>query len=124
MAVLLKNSMLSEKEQALIRRKLRIRKKIAGTAQRPRMVLHKSNKNIYIQFIDDIRGHTLLSVSTRTLKLKNTANIKSATLLGEETAKKALSAGLKNVVFDRCGYIYHGKVKAFADAARSAGLKF
>ncbi|MEW6557712.1 MAG: 50S ribosomal protein L18 [Elusimicrobiota bacterium] len=116
--------MLSEKEQALIRRKLRIRKKIAGTAQRPRMVLHKSNKNIYIQFIDDIRGHTLLSVSTRTLKLKNTANIKSATLLGEETAKKALSAGLKNVVFDRCGYIYHGKVKAFADAARSAGLKF
>lgn len=88
------------------------------------MAFHKSNKNIYVQFVDDIKGITLLSVSSSTLKLKNSANIKASVSLGEAAGKKAVSAGIKQVVFDRGGYIYHGKVRAFADAARKAGLKF
>ena len=88
------------------------------------MVFHKSNRYVDVQFIDDVKGKTLLSVSTKTLKLKNSANIKASTLLGETAGKKAVSLGMKQVVFDRGGYIYHGKVKVFADAARANGLKF
>ena len=116
--------MLSKKEQALVRKKERIRKKIFGTSENPRITIHKSNKNIYVQFLDDLKGKTLLSVSTRELKLKNAANVKASTLLGENAGKKALSLGIKRAVFDRGGYIYHGKIKAFADAVRAAGLKF
>ena len=116
--------MLSEKKQALLRRKIRIREKIFGTQEMPRMTIHKSNKNIYVQFIDDSKGRTILSVSSQVLKLKNAANIKAAVALGGVAGEKALSKGIKKVVFDRGGYVYHGKVKAFADAARAAGLKF
>ncbi|MDD5687335.1 MAG: 50S ribosomal protein L18 [Elusimicrobia bacterium] len=116
--------MLSKKEQSLIRKKIRVRKKIFGTVDKPRMTINKSNKYIYTQLVDDIKGKTLLLVSTITLKLENAGNIKAATSLGAEVGKKAVSLGIKNVVFDRSGYIYHGKVKAFADAARAAGLKF
>jgi large subunit ribosomal protein L18 len=88
------------------------------------MAIHKSNKNIYVQFVDDLNGKTLLSVSSSVLKLKNAANVKASVSLGEAASKKALSVGIKQVVFDRGGYIYHGKVRAFADSARKAGLKF
>ncbi len=116
--------MLSDKKQALLRRKIRVREKIFGTAETPRMAIHKSNKNIYVQFIDDLNGKTILSVSSQVLKLKNAANVKAAVSLGGLAGEKAKSKGIKKVVFDRGGYLYHGKVKAFADAARSAGLKF
>ena len=116
--------MLSETKQALLRRQTRIRKKIFGTPETPRLAIHKSNKNIYVQFIDDLNGKTMLSISSHTLKLKNAANVKAAVSLGGVAGEKALSKGIKKVVFDRGGYLYHGKVKAFADAARAAGLKF
>ena len=116
--------MLSDKKQALLRRKTRIREKIFGTSERPRMAIHKSNKNIYVQFIDDLNSKTILSVSSHVLKLKNAANVKAAVSLGGLAGEKAKSKGIQKVVFDRGGYLYHGKVKAFADAARSAGLKF
>ncbi|MBI5574175.1 MAG: 50S ribosomal protein L18 [Elusimicrobia bacterium] len=116
--------MLNKKSQSHLRKKLRIRKKVFGTAERPRMVIHKSNKHIYVQFVDDLKGKTLLSVSSSTLKLKNAANIKASVSLAEAASKKAISAGIKQVVFDRGGYIYHGKVRAFAESCRKAGLKF
>lgn len=116
--------MLSKKKQALIRKKIRTKAKICGTAARPRLLFQKSNKYIYVHFLDDIKGKILLSVSTKVLKLKNSANIKAAVSLGEYAGKKAAEIGIKQVVFDRGGYIYHGKVKSFADALRAAGLKF
>lgn len=116
--------MLSKKSQSHLRKKIRIRKKVEGTAERPRMAIHKSNKHIYVQFVDDLKGRVLLSVSSSTLKLKNAANIKASVSLGEAASKKAISAGIKQVVFDRGGYIYHGKVRAFAESCRKAGLKF
>ncbi len=126
--------MLSKKSQSHLRKKIRIRKKVFGTAEKPRMAIHKSNKHIYVQFVDDLKGKTLLSVSTLSLKFplkadspqakKNAANIKASVSLGEAAGKKAISAGIKQVVFDRGGYIYHGKVRAFADSCRKAGLKF
>ena len=116
--------MLSKKLQSRLRRKTRIRKKVFGTTEMPRMVVRKSNKNIYIQFVDDSKGVTLLSVSTLSLKLKPSANVKAASMLGDAVGKRAVEVGIKKVVFDRGGYIYHGCVKAFADTARVAGLKF
>jgi len=116
--------MLSEKSRAHLRKKIRIRKKVFGTAERPRMAIHKSNRYVYVQFVDDLKGRILLSVSSSVLKLKHSANIKASVSLGEAAGKKALSAGIKQVVFDRGGYIYHGKVRAFAESCRSAGLKF
>ncbi|MFH1541349.1 MAG: 50S ribosomal protein L18 [Elusimicrobiota bacterium] len=116
--------MLNKKLQAHSRRKARIRKKIFGTVEKPRMVIHKSNKYMYVQFVDDLNGKTLLSISSSTLKLKNAANIAAAVSLGEVAGKKAVSIGITQVVFDRGGYIYHGRVLAFADSARKTGLKF
>ena len=116
--------MLSKKEQALTRKKARIRKKIFGTAERPRMIVRKSNKYIYVSVVDDVKNKMILCISTGTLKLKNSGNIKAATALGEAAAKKAISLGVKQIVFDRGGYIYHGKIRALADAARAGGLKF
>ena len=88
------------------------------------MIFCKSNKYIYAQFIDDLSGKSLLSISSQVLKLKNSANKKAATALGEEAGKKAIAAGIKQVVFDRGGNIYHGRVRAFADAVRASGVKF
>ena len=103
-----------------------IRKKIAGTAQRPRLSVYRSSKNIFVQIIDDVTGNTLVSASTieKDAKLENGSNIEAAKKVGESIAKKALDKGITTVVFDRSGYIYTGRVKALADAAREAGLKF
>ena len=103
-----------------------IRKKIAGTAQRPRLSVYRSSKNIFVQIIDDVTGNTLVSASTieKDAKLENGSNIEAAKKVGESIAKKALDKGITTVVFDRSGYIYTGRVKALADAAREAGLQF
>ena len=106
----------------------RIRKKVIGTAERPRMSVRFTNENIYIQFIDDGAGRTVASASTRAKTAPNreklAANVESAKALGTLAAEAAKSKGIKSVVFDRSGSRYHGKVKALADAAREAGLQF
>ncbi|MCH5284660.1 MAG: 50S ribosomal protein L18 [Akkermansiaceae bacterium] len=108
-----------------VRRKVRvrIRKKISGTSERPRLAVFFSNQHVYAQLIDDTKSHTLCASCTKTLGLKK-ANVETASKVGEEIAKKALAAGITEVVFDRGGFLYHGKVKSLADAAREAGLKF
>ncbi len=102
---------------------LRVRAKISGTPERPRLNVFKSNTGIYAQIIDDLNGKTLVSSSTQTLKLKSN-NIENSIKVGKKIGELAIKAGIKTVVFDRGGYIYHGKIKALADAAREAGLKF
>ena len=107
-----------------VRRHARVRNKISGTPECPRLCLYRSNKNIEAQIIDDVNGVTLVATSSMALKLENGSNIEAAGKVGEDIAKKALAKGLKKVVFDRSGYIYHGRVKALAEAAREAGLEF
>ncbi len=110
-----------------IRRRVhdRIRKHVTGTGERPRLAVHFSNQKVYAQIIDDEKGHTLVSASTaeKALAAKG-ANIANATLVGAAIAEKAIAANITKVVFDRGGFIYHGKVKALADAAREKGLQF
>ncbi|WP_276882525.1 50S ribosomal protein L18 [Anaerococcus tetradius] len=112
----------------LLTRKKRVRAKISGTPQRPRLSVYKSNTNIYAQAIDDVNGVTLASANTLQESVsagaKNNANIEAAKKVGEAIAKACLDKGIETVVFDRNGYLYHGKVKALAEAAREAGLKF
>ena len=103
-------------------RRRRIRAKIIGTAARPRLAVHKSIKHLRVQLLDDTAGKTLASLSTLTLKIKG--GVEAATQLGQAVAAQALSLGIKEVVFDRGGYPYHGQVKAVAEAARAEGLKF
>ena len=105
------------------KRHLRIRNKISGTAERPRLSVFRSNKHIYAQAIDDVRGETLVSASDRDLK-KDGSDKEIAGKVGKILAKKALKTGIKEVVFDRGGYRYHGRVKALAEGARDGGLKF
>lgn len=101
----------------------RVRKRVAGTSERPRLSVFRSNKQIYAQVIDDVAGHTLAAVSS--LEASATEDKKAtANLVGEEIAKKAVASGIKQVVFDRAGYKYHGRVKALAEGARSGGLNF
>jgi len=105
----------------------RIRKKVSGTAERPRLAVHFSAQHVYAQVIDDDAGKTLAAVSTLQKDLagkKAAANRESAERVGKAIAEKLLAKKVENVVFDRCGYIFHGKVKALADAAREGGLKF
>ena len=106
------------------RRHLRVRSKISGTADRPRLSVFRSNSNISAQIIDDVKGVTLVACSSVDLKIENGGNVAAATEVGTELAKRAKKAKVKNVVFDRGGYLYHGRVKALADAARKAGLEF
>ncbi|WP_457642337.1 50S ribosomal protein L18 [Persephonella sp.] len=119
----------NRREKRIIRHK-RIRKKVFGTPERPRMAFFKSLNNLYVQIIDDEAGHTLVSASTidkdfvEKYGFRGGKSIEVAKKLGEFIAEKALAKGIQNVVFDRGGFIYHGKVKAFADAAREKGLKF
>lgn len=117
-----------QKHKLALRRRWRIRKKLSGTKDRPRMSVCFTNKNIHIQFIDDAAGATLAAASTTSKatpdREKLAANAASAKSLGALAAQAALSKGIKEVVFDRGGSRYHGKVKALADAAREAGLKF
>ncbi|MGE4291896.1 MAG: 50S ribosomal protein L18 [Desulfovibrio sp.] len=115
------------KEQARRRRKARIRKKISGTTERPRMVVFRSNAHLYVQLVDDENGATLASSSTLILskeKGKMSVNLESAAEVGKDIAGKAKERNIEQVVFDRNGYIYHGRVKALADGAREGGLKF
>ncbi len=107
-----------------IRRHIRVRQKISGTAECPRLNVFRSNANIEAQIIDDVKGVTLVSASSMQLKLENGGNIEAAKAVGTELAKRALDKDIKEVVFDRGGYIYHGRVKALAEAAREAGLEF
>ena len=102
--------------------KTRIRGKISGTAARPRMTVFRSNKQIYVQLIDDLAGVTLVSTSSKGIEEGTKSEI--AAKVGENIAEKALAAGVTEVVFDRNGYLFHGRVKSLADAAREGGLKF
>ena len=106
--------------------KMRIRKVVKGTPEQPRLTVFRSNKQIYAQIIDDATGQTMVSASSRaaTIVDKKVNKIDQAGLVGELVASKAIEAGVNTVVFDRNGYLYHGRVKSLAEAARKAGLKF
>jgi large subunit ribosomal protein L18 len=114
-----------EKDRKRLKRKVHIRKRISGTAERPRMTVSRSNKALSIQIIDDSKGHTLVSASTLEKELQNIkANVEGAGQLGEIMGKRLLEKNIATVVFDRNGYLYHGVVKAMADGARKAGVQF
>ncbi len=118
---------LSLKKKRFNRRRLRVKKKIRTSSDIFRLCISRSNKNFYAQIIDDTRGHTLVALSSLSQEfpdLKNNGNIEAAKVLGKLIAEKAVTKGIKKVVFDRNGYLYHGKIKAFADAARENGLEF
>lgn len=108
-----------------VRRHARVRAKISGTAERPRLCVYRSNTNLYVQVIDDVAGNTLVSASTLDKEVKTKyANKEAAKEVGALIAKRALEKNIKDVVFDRGGYIYHGVVKELAEAARNGGLNF
>jgi large subunit ribosomal protein L18 len=121
-------SKVTTKEEARTRRKKRIRKRVLGTAEKPRLAVFRSLNHIYVQAIDDAKGRTLLSASSMDPEVKGkaakTGNKDSAKLVGELIARKCKQKGISKVVFDRSGYLYHGRVKALAEAARAAGLVF
>ncbi|MBQ0065586.1 MAG: 50S ribosomal protein L18 [Firmicutes bacterium] len=107
-----------------IRRHKRVRTKVSGTPECPRLSVFRSNANIHVQIIDDVNGNTLVSASSVDMKLENGGNMEAAVAVGTEIAKRAAEKNITAVVFDRGGYIYTGRVKALADAAREAGLEF
>lgn len=112
------------KEQRRLRIKRRIRKSVSGTSSRPRLTVYRSNKQIYAQLIDDVSGKTLASASSeKNEAAQKVAKTEQAGIVGKEIAEKAKKAGIETVVFDRNGYLYHGRVKALAEAAREGGLK-
>ena len=115
-----------DRKKVRTRKHKSIRRRIVGTAERPRLSVYRSLQNIFVQIIDDTTGNTLVSSSTieKGAKIENGSNIEAAKQIGERIAKKALEKGITTVVFDRGGYIYTGRIKAIADAAREAGLKF
>jgi large subunit ribosomal protein L18 len=121
-------SFAKERCQARLKRKVRVRQKVRGTAERPRLCVYRSGKHMYAQIIDDVSNTTLVAASTTLAdvngELKYTGNVAAAKAVGEVVAKKALEKNIKQVVFDRNGFLYHGRVKALADAAREAGLSF
>jgi large subunit ribosomal protein L18 len=116
--------MITQTKRNSIRQRIhqRIRRKLAGTAERPRLNVYRSLNHIYAQVIDDQKGETLVSASS--IKLKTGGNVASAKEIGKAVAELAVKKGIKKVVFDRGGYLYHGRIKALADAAREAGLEF
>lgn len=122
--------MFKKVDRKAVKRKkhMKIRKTIKGTAERPRLSVCKSLNNIFVQFIDDVNGKTLAQASSIDKELKaeitNGGNVEAAKLVGKKAAERALAAGISTVVFDRSGYLYTGRVKALADAAREAGLNF
>jgi len=113
----------TQKDSRRLRIKLSIRAKISGTADKPRLSVFRSNTGIYAQIIDDVKGHTLAAASSQELGLAN-GNVDNSKQVGAKIAEKALAAGVSTVVFDRNGYLYHGRVKAVAEGAREGGLKF
>jgi large subunit ribosomal protein L18 len=115
------------KQQRRFTIRKRIRKQISGSVEKPRMSVFRSNKEIYVQLIDDLAGNTLLSVSSKQKEIAEKTGInktEQAKLVGKLAAEKAIEKGIQTVVFDRNGYLYHGRVKSLADAAREGGLKF
>ena len=120
--------MITKPDKNVVRKKrhMRVRKNLFGTTERPRLNVYRSNKHIYAQLIDDTNNKTLVSASTveNDLNLESTSNLEAAVKIGELVAKRAQESGHKSVVFDRGGYLYHGRIKALADAAREAGLEF
>jgi large subunit ribosomal protein L18 len=116
----------SEKQQIRYKRKTRIRAKIEGTSELPRLSVFRSNANIYAQLIDDVKGVTLAAAgsSDEELKVASAGGVDGAKAVGQLIAKRAQAKGIASVIFDRSGYLYHGRVKALADAARESGLKF
>jgi large subunit ribosomal protein L18 len=124
MAMIIKRG--RSKAAARIRRQVRGRKKIAGTAERPRLVVTRSTKHITVQVVDDLEGKTLAYASTMEADLRSTSGDKTAKAkaVGELVAQRAKAAGVEGVVFDRAGHKYHGRIAALADAAREGGLKF
>lgn len=116
------------KQAGLERRKRRVRAKVSGTAERPRLAVHRTNAHIYAQVIDDVDGKTICAASTLDPEFRATgkvgSNKEAAEFVGELVAKRAVEEGITEVTFDRGGRIYHGRVKALADGARNAGLKF
>ncbi|UCZ53384.1 50S ribosomal protein L18 [Bacillus shivajii] len=120
--------MITKADKNVVRKKrhAHVRRSITGTAERPRLNVFRSNKHVTAQLIDDVNGVTIVGASSldKELKLENGGNIEAAKKVGELVAKRALEKGHESVVFDRGGYLYHGRVKELADAAREAGLKF
>ena len=118
--------MITQTKRDAIRQRIheRIRRKLAGTGERPRLNVYRSLNHIYAQVIDDQKGETLVSASTLSLKVKTGGNVAAAREIGKAVAELAVKQGIKKVVFDRGGYLYHGRIKALADAARAAGLEF
>ncbi|MBK7214111.1 MAG: 50S ribosomal protein L18 [Bacteroidales bacterium] len=115
-----------DKEYRRLKIKQRVRKRISGTADRPRMTVFRSNKEIYVQLIDDLTGRTLVSATSRDKGIADSkvTKIEQAKLVGKLAAERALEAGIATVIFDRNGYLYHGRIKALADSAREGGIKF
>ncbi|GBF77049.1 50S ribosomal protein L18 [Paenibacillus sp. 598K] len=116
-----------DKNKARLKRHLRVRKKIKGTTERPRLSVFRSAKHIYVQLIDDVQGVTLATASTQDKELKSITsggNVEAAKQVGQLVADRAKAKGVTRVVFDRGGYLYHGRIQALADAAREAGLEF
>lgn len=117
-----------ERRVARKKRQVRVRRKITGSVERPRLCVFRSAKHIYAQIIEDVSGKTLVAASTvakgASDSVKNSGNVEAAKLVGKQIAEKALAQDIKQVVFDRNGFLYHGRVKALADAAREAGLTF
>jgi large subunit ribosomal protein L18 len=124
----MKKKIRSKSESGRIKRHYRIREKVSGTKDVPRLSIHRSHKNLYVQFIDDIEHGTLLSLSTHDSVFKKDCpkggNIQAAKKMGIYIAEKAKEKDIEKVVFDRGGYLYHGRIKALADSAREGGLKF
>lgn len=116
--------MATKKDLRRLRIRRSIRKKISGSSQKPRLSVFRSNKDIYAQLIDDINGHTLISASSRELDGGKTTKTEVSKTVGQKLAEKALGQGISEVTFDRGGYLFHGRVKALAEGAREAGLKF
>ena len=116
----------SSKQKIRFKRKKRIRAKMEGTAEKPRLSIFRSNKHIYVQLIDDVKGQTLVAASTgeEELKEKVGGSVEGAKNIGNLIAKRALAKKIVSIVFDRSGYLYHGRIKALADSAREGGLKF
>lgn len=114
------------KQVIRFKRKLRIRSVLEGSVERPRLSVFRSNSHIYVQLVDDLKGHTLVAASTQEAdqREKMGCTLEGAKTVGQLIAKRALAKNISQVVFDRSGYIYHGRIKAVADAAREAGLKF
>jgi large subunit ribosomal protein L18 len=114
----------STRTQSRLRRRRRVRAKVSGTGERPRLAVFRSNRGVFAQVIDDVRGHTLASVNWTEQELRELPRMEQAKRAGELIARRAQDAGAETVIFDRGGYRYHGRVKALADGAREGGLKF